>query len=95
MFNLQIRDDDDDDDFDPRAKSWYDPFIISTQEGKRSTLLDIWRIYIAFLSIISGVLGCYMSAFMIEIDGSPFQVNSGFELFYLLIELSSYADVFL
>lgn len=58
---------DDDDEPASRKKTWFDAIIINTADGKRSTLLDIWRIYIAFLSIISALLGLYMGAYQIEI----------------------------
>ena len=54
----------DDDDYPSNhGKSWFDAFIVHTASEKRSTLLDVWRIYIALLSIVSALLGLYMGAF--------------------------------
>lgn len=75
--------------------SMFDGLIIYSRDEKRSVLLDIWRFYVALLSIYSGVLGIYMAAFMLELNGSPFHVTSAFEGFYLVVEVSQYLDLIL
>ena len=68
--------------------SIFDSIIIYTRDEKRSIVLDIWLFYIALLSIYSGIQGIYMGSFMLELNGSPFDVTTSFEAFYLVVEIS-------
>ena len=58
-------------------------------------MLDLWRFYIALLSLYSSCLGVFMAAYMLPLKGSPFEVHDTFEAIYLVIEISNYCDVIL
>ena len=75
--------------------SFFDCLIIYSRDEKRSLFLDVWRFYIAILSIISSLIGISMGSFMVENSGSPFIVTNGFEVFILIIEISQYIDCLL
>ena len=58
---------DDDVDTGKRITKAFDALVIHNQHNTRSILLDIWKFYIAIVSLFSSLLGMYMAAFMISV----------------------------
>ena len=59
----------------------------------RSIFLEIWKFFIALVSLFSSLLGMYMAAFMISVGGSEFTVNNTFDFVYLTIEICQLIEI--
>ena len=57
-----------------RISKAFDKIVINNTTATRHIMLDIWKFYIALVSLFSSLLGMYMAAFMISVGTSEFLV---------------------
>ena len=96
MIHNKHTEEDDELDQDDGAKvisKATDRLIINYKLENRHFLFEVWKLYIAFVSLFSSLLGFYMAAYMITLGRSEYAASTGFGVIYLLIEISQIIEI--